>query len=225
MWPAIATRGAQGLGAIATTALGLAWGTNGSVDEVLGHRRRAGRLAHRRRVELELKLRLGLGRHHAARVFERTPLDPLADQLDLGVGDLGRVGRHLGLFLVRDHQEERAVVGIARLDHLARAAPLHGRAVVVEVQAPLLLVGVVARAATAAEDGRHVVLVGDLRLGRVGGEPRPTTAPGQRRAGPIRAAARSFDRMVIVSLYGSVRCAAATATLTVARRLARTIND
>ena len=36
MWPATATRGAQGLAAIATTALGLAWGTNGSVERFSG---------------------------------------------------------------------------------------------------------------------------------------------------------------------------------------------
>ena len=175
---------------------GLGLGDERLGRQVLGHRRRARRLAQRGGVELELELRLGLGRRHAAGVLERTPFDPLADQLDLGVGDLGRVGRHLGLFLVRDHQEERAVVGIARLDHLARAASLHRRAVVVEVQAPLLLVGVVARAAAAAKDGRHVVLVGDLRLGRVGGEADRQRRPRHENTSAESTANASFDRMV-----------------------------
>ena len=133
--------------------------TNGSVDEVLGHRRRARRLAQRRRVELELELRLGLRPPPSLPEFSSAPPSiHLRISVDLGVGDLGRVGRHLRLFLVRDHAQERAAVGIARLDDLARAAALHRRAVVVEVQAPLLLVGVVAGAAPAAEDRRDVVL-------------------------------------------------------------------
>ena len=44
---------------------------------------------------------LALADGHAAGGLERPAFDPLADQLDLGVGDLGRVRRHLRLFLVR----------------------------------------------------------------------------------------------------------------------------
>src|SRR6185312_3096298 len=79
-------------------------------------------------------------------------------------------------------------VGIARLDDLARAAALHRRAVIIEVQAPLLLVRVVAGAAAAAEDLRDVILIGDLSLGRVGGpagghEPRERTDESRKQGG------------------------------------------
>ena len=86
--------------------------------------------------------------------------------VNLGVGDLRRLGGHLRLFCVGDDQEQRAVLGVARLDHLARAAPLHAVAVVVEVEAALRLSGLWQRPASAAEDPAHVVLEGHLLLGR-----------------------------------------------------------
>ncbi len=133
--------------------------------QVFGHGRNTGRLPQGRRVKLEFKLRLGLDRSGGARGLECTALDPFADHIDLGVGNLGRAGRHLGLFLVGNHAQERAALGVARLDDLARSASLQRRPIAIEVQPSLGLVGVVAGAAATAEDPRHVIRVGDLLLG------------------------------------------------------------
>ena len=66
---------------------------------------------------------------------------------------------------------------------LPEPPPSHRAAVGLEVQAPLLLVGVVARVAPVLEDRRDVVLVGDLGLGLGVGGARPRRRPG--RAGRV----------------------------------------
>ena len=79
--------------------LGRALTTTGSGGRFSGIAGGPGRLAHRRGVELELDLRLGLDRDLAAGGLEGPRLDPLLDHLELGVGELGRFGRHVRLVL------------------------------------------------------------------------------------------------------------------------------
>ncbi len=157
--------------------------------QILGHGRSAGRLAQGRGIELELELGLGLDRGRGARGLERTTLDPLADHFDLGVGNLGRVGRHLGLFLVADHAQERAAFRIPRLDDLARSAALQGGSVVVKIQPSLGLVRIVASSAAAAEDSHDMICVSDLSfsLALASSARRAATSgsPQRKRASPI----------------------------------------
>jgi hypothetical protein len=117
------------------------------------------RLADSFGVELEVELGFGLHRHDAARGLRCSGLDPRLDHGELGVGQSVGLGRHLGLFLVRDQQVEPGVIRVAGLDDRARAATLHRSGVAVEHQTAFLLVAVVAGVALRLEDRRDVVLV------------------------------------------------------------------
>ena len=113
-------------------------------------------------------LLLHLGR--AARGLQQTAVDPLFDQGEFRFRHLVGVGRHLWFGLVRDEAEQVARAGVTPFDDGARAAALHRARIVIEGQAPLAVIGIVARSAALLEQGQDVIVVRDLLRSRFLGE-------------------------------------------------------
>ena len=126
---------------MATTALGLASGTNGSVERFSGMAGVPAGLPKRDGSSLNSNLGLALTTALLPEFSSAPPSIHLRISSISASGILGELGGILGSSLCEINQEERAALGVARLDHLARAAPLHGRAVIVEVQPPFCLSG------------------------------------------------------------------------------------
>ena len=106
------------------------------------------------------KIRLGTG---VLILPQRHPFYVAKEIATLDVLSGGRAILGIGVGWLR---EEFDALGIA-FDDRAGRAPFHHGSVVVERQAPLLVVGVVARAAFRLEQRQHVVDVGDLFCGRL----------------------------------------------------------
>ena len=84
-------------------------------------------------------------------------LDPARESLDLGVGQLA-LRRHLGLALIADGADERALVGLARHDRGAVVAPFENRRARGQAQAPLGLLVAVALLAAGDQHGADPLL-------------------------------------------------------------------
>ena len=70
--------------------------------------------------------------------------------------------RHERLSFVRHKREQIAAFRVARLDRRSRCAALHQVQVIRDVQIGLVRGRVVTRPAALAENGRHVVVIGDF---------------------------------------------------------------
>ena len=126
--------------------------------------RRHGRPLRRRGRHGDLDLLGSDG--HAPLGLEHTAVDPVPEHLPLRLGDRRRIGGHRRLVVVVGDAKEIAGRGVARRDHLARAAAPHDRSVARDIEAAGLLVGVVAAAAPLPEHGQGIVDERDLLLGR-----------------------------------------------------------
>ena len=160
--PPTATSGAQGLAASAVTRR-----PGRSRDDRLDRQRPRASAAGRRACRLTVTtarfdLRLVRSRPSAADVSSAPP----AIHLDRRRAPCRGSCRPWAACSARSAQamtlKSMRAVGVAGLDHLAAAAAGDGAGVGGEVEAALLLVGVVAVEAGVAEDRQDVVLVGDL---------------------------------------------------------------
>jgi hypothetical protein len=91
--------------------------------------------------------------------FRGTGGDPVFEEIERGVGELGLFGRHLRFFEVGGDPVEETGVGAAGFDGGAAAAAFDGGGVGREVEVGLEFVRVMAAVAVVAEDWEDIVLV------------------------------------------------------------------
>ena len=132
--------------------------------QIARHRRRAVRL--RERHDCHVHLVRGDRRRLAVRIFEREARDPRLQQRHVALGKRVALWRHLRIAVRLADFVNEAAVRIAGLDHRAVLTARDRRLIRREIEARLLLVGVVAVRAGVPENRRNLIGVGHLRLGK-----------------------------------------------------------
>ena len=175
--------------------------THGQSDGHAGHSRvnqwiEKGMFRHRRRsigfsgignLQRQIDRRFGRRERLAPAGLEQTAANPLLEDVDFLVGNLGLVRRHVGLLRMSDGAIEFAGLRIPRHHHGAGAASFHQATVGGQIEIALLLVGIVALAAIVLDDRQQMILIGDLFLrdGWNGGQnsQRPAEDPAKNQPG------------------------------------------
>ena len=131
------------------------------LEQPFRHRGWTGRLARHTAAHQSRVLFLG-NRDLRAGVFRRPLLNPLADQVNLGLGQLVLHRRHFRLLFVADQRVQARVFHVPRQNHFAAGAAGHHLGVGIERQAAFVPLLRMAGEAMLLENRPDVVVVRDL---------------------------------------------------------------